>query len=470
MVPRIGRHAHRRPVQHGWRIIVAVCALAASASLLATTAVWQVAAHWAGGTTSARASDPEALSQAAPPPALGEQAERRSAGLAKVLDARAEALLRGDREGWLAAVASSAPQYRQAQALVFRRLQAVHVTAWRYQVHGDAGPLPADRQRAVGGQAWLIDVTLSYRLAADTRDIQRSQQLTVVQEGDGWRVAADTDGVTQRDLWDLGQMYEVDGDRSLIVGTARHQARLARYAKEVDAAAKRVDAAWGRAWPRTVVVLVPDDKEQMAQLLGRDSTAGMEQIAAVTIGELDRQEGATEASATADRIILNPAAFDQMGSLGRQIVLTHEVTHVATRASAVVSAPLWLEEGFADYLAYRNTGLSRREIAKDLIRDVRARKGPTALPDSDSFDAMRHTDVAPAYVASWFAVQTIADRSDPDEVVRFYRIATGMDRDGAAVTPDQALAEAFAEVLGTDEATFESQWLAAVRRLAGRAG
>mgnify|MGYP000921912346 CR=1 FL=1 len=185
---------------------------------------------------------------------------------------------------------------------------------------------------------------------------------------------------------------------------------------------------------------------------------------------LPDQYQSLDTTATADRIILNPAAFDQMGSLGRQIVLSHEVTHVATRASAVVSAPLWLEEGFADYLAYRNTGLSRREIAKDLIRDVRARKGPTALPDSDSFDAMRHTDVAPAYVASWFAVQTIADRSDPDEVVRFYRIATGMDRDGAAVTPDQALAEAFAEVLGTDEATFESQWLAAVRRLAGRAG
>jgi hypothetical protein len=401
------------------------------------------------------------------PVASREEAERR-AGLESTLAARATALLTRDRAGWLAAISPTARAYRQSQSLVFSRLRYLHVTSWRYTVRGEVGELSQARQRDLGGQAWLMDVRLSYRLVGDTRDTQRSQQLSVVRRGTRWLLVGDTDGTTQRDLWDLGPVYIEDGERSLIVGTARHLQRLRRYARETDAAARRVDAVWGRSWPRTVVVQVPEDQRQMAKLLGRANSTGLDQVAAVTIGELDRQAGATQASPTADRIILNPSAFDEMGSLGRRIVLTHEVTHVATRASSVLSTPLWLEEGFADYVAYRGTGLTYREIAKDLLVQVRAGKGPQTLPGQEDFDPAEG-DVAPAYVASWLAVELIGSQGGPPTVVRFYQIAAGIDRSRPVTTDQEALSSAFRRVLQLDQQAFENQWLAEIRRLSRKA-
>ena len=41
---------------------------------------------------------------------------------------------------------------------------------------------------------------------------------------------------------------------------------------------------------------------------------------------------------------------------GKQVVLTHETTHVATRADTTAATPLWLSEGYADWVGYRGHG------------------------------------------------------------------------------------------------------------------
>jgi hypothetical protein len=224
----------------------------------------------------------------------------------------------------------------------------------------------------------------------------------------------------------------------------------------VDAAAARVDLIWGTGWPRTVVVIVPQDQDQLAAALGRPDTAGLKQVAAITTGSTG---AAGNAPGTVDRVVLNPAPFTRLTPLGRRVVLTHELTHVATRATARVSPPLWVEEGFANYVAYRGSGLSRGVIAADVLPFVRAGTAAAHLPTADDFDPARGL-IAPAYADAWLAFDLMA-ADQPRRPVDFFRAAAGII--GSATPPrsaDQTVAAAFRRVLGTDQGGFEARWRA----------
>jgi hypothetical protein len=231
----------------------------------------------------------------------------------------------------------------------------------------------------------------------------------------------------------------------------------------------------------------------MAAVLGSEDHHGLDQVAAITIGDVATAGDVGPPAGSADRVVVNAAAFSAFGPLGRRVVLTHEVTHVATRATSVVDTPLWMQEGFADYVAYRDTGLSRGVIAADALRLVRAGRTPWHLPSAQDFDPSR-SRIAPAYAEAWLAMDLIARSGGPREVVAFYRTAAGIngvpgagrleqDAGGnaagapavAAASPgleveavapaaaprsaDEATTQAaFREVLGTDQAGFERRW------------
>ncbi len=115
----------------------------------------------------------------------------------------------------------------------------------------------------------------------------------------------------------------------------------------------------------------------MARLLGRPAAA-LSQIAAVTTGELTAAAG--EPAGGADQIIVNPSGFAKLSSLGRRVVITHETTHVAVRASTPRAVSIWLSEGFADYVGFSGLGLPRTEVAADVLGEVRRGIGPKHLP------------------------------------------------------------------------------------------
>lgn len=384
----------------------------------------------------------------------------RRHALDELLAARADAVLRRDRAAWLATVDPAAGEFAARQAQVLDHLAEVPLADWRYEYAGEGPSLSAERLAALGPEAWVARVVLVYRLdtgagsdgsgaGATTGEVRREQYLTLVRRGADWFVADDRDGDTAPDLWDLGPVHVVRGQRSLALGTAP-AADLARYATETDDAAARVDAVWGGGWPRTVVVLVPRSQEEMARLLLRDDD-GLEQIAAVTTGEV----GFDDPGESADRIVVNPAGFDQLGPLGRRVVLTHEITHVATRATTTEAVPIWLSEGFADHVAYRDTGVAKQVIAQDLLDLVRAGRTPAALPTRLDFDPSRG-DIAPAYSGSWLAADLVATRWGEDTLVGLYRTV-------AAGTP---VDEALPALLGLDEATFTREWQAYLTELA----
>ena len=292
-----------------------------------------------------------------------------------------------------------------------------------------------------------------YRLAhVDERAVGSTVRLVLVRRAGGWFVRSEQSappagGTAQ--LWDFGEVRAVRGERSLVLGLSS-VATLRRYAAEMDAAFPGVEAVWGTAWSRRVVLVVPRTQREMAALLGgRDGEYG--QIAAVTTGEFNPGD-----QSVADRVTLNPQAFRGLGAVGRSVVLRHELTHVATRTATRTWTPMWLTEGFADYVGYRGSGVSPRVGAADLLARVRAGSGPSELPTAGAFRAT-DSQLSQAYEQAWLAARFIAERHGQAALARFYRTV--------GATPDGER-RAFATVLGTTREKFTADWLAHLEELA----
>jgi hypothetical protein len=239
--------------------------------------------------------------------------------------------------------------------------------------------------------------------------------------------------------------------------------RLRPYLTLGDTAVHQVRDVWTSTWNGRLVLVVPTTAAQMAEQVGQQASQ-VGQVAAITDGPFDPQ-----GRAGADRIIVNPAAFARLQERGQQVVLTHEATHVAIRATTDRPVPLWLSEGMADFVGYRLSGATRQEVAAPLLERVRAHKGPTALPTAADFDPARST-IAPSYNAAWLAVSRIADRFGRPALVRFYlAAATSPTPGGSPGDADANTRAAFVSVLGTTEEQFTRDWLAYLRTLAASA-
>ncbi|MGV9402979.1 hypothetical protein [Streptomyces sp. NPDC003667] len=357
-----------------------------------------------------------------------------TAEVQRVLDRRSAALLGHDETAFGATGARTA----------YVRLRALPLASWAYRV-------TALRHAGSGATA---DTELRYRVAGyDSAPVTVRRTLTLRRDGGRWYVTGDRPAAkTGQQLWDQGRVTAVSGAHSLVLGTGRSAAELRRYARLADRAVPAVSAAWGTAWTRRLVVLVPRSLAGMAGLLGSPAS-GYRGIAAVTTGEAGGP-GRTPA----DRVVVNPEAYAVLGEVGKQVVLTHETTHVATRAQTTAATPLWLSEGYADWIGYLGTGRTPAEAAPELARAVRDGKAPAALPtDRDFAFSGDPTRLAQAYEGGWLACRMIAAHWGESRLGAFYR-AVGAHGERAG-----ALAGALHRVLGTTPEAFTARWRAYVR-------
>jgi len=385
--------------------------------------------------------------------------EDRASEVRRLLDYRAAALRKRDRAGWLAGLDPRAAAFRARQAAVFDALAAVPLASWQYRLDPSLErPLGAAARRRYRAPVWTPAVTLRYALRRiDADPTERTLVLTFVQRGGRWYLAGDADVAADgtrswRGLWDFGPVVARRGRSSLVLAHPAHAAQLATFSKAVDEAVPSVTAVWGTGWQRQVAVLLPDTQSEMAALVGE--RFALARIAAVAIADhADTQTG----TARGQRVVVNPANLNRLNPLGRQIVLRHEVTHIASRGVTSETMPTWLIEGFADYVGYTASGLPPRVIAQDLRAEVRAGTWSGALPADRDFrgDAPR---LALAYEAGWTACRLIATRVGTGGLVRFYRLvgAGGGDRKAA-------LEGALSQVLHTGYAGFVAQWRSSVR-------
>ena len=397
---------------------------------------------------------PTASHEARPTPSV-DRAVRRDVAVASLLDERAAAVLAQDHAAFLAGVDPQAEEFGAAQAQLIGRLDAVEFADWAYEVLGPGPELTPAQAAGYPRGAAIVKVRLSYRLAGTETRTDREQYLTVVPRGDDWFVASDTDGQpsgqrTERDLWDLGAVRLVHGETSTVLASAGSEGAARRLARRADDAVAQVEAVWPGDWSGHPVVVLPRTQADMATVLGH-AMDGLGQVAAVTTGMFG------DGRPRGDRVVVNPEAFGTLTPLGRQVVLTHEVTHVATRFTTTDAPPVWLSEGFADYVAYKEAPVQTAVVAGDLLDEVRKDGVPDELPGDGDFDTGRG-DVAVAYEGAWLACRLIARNYGEDVLVAFYRAMS--DGQGAG-WPEESAA-----VLGATRAELTESWQRYLTRLA----
>ncbi len=396
------------------------------------------------------------------PPEADAAEQERTDAVRRLLSDRAQAVRRRDRAAFLALLdpAPAAAPFRASQAVVFDALADVPLASWAYSLDPSRERVPNARVDALRGPDWWApDVVLRYAIKGfDARPTRAEQYFTFVPRDGRWFLASDSDfkevgESSTPGIWDGGAVVVVRGRSSLVLGHPSSGGMLRQIADAVDAAVPRVTAVFGTGWSQRVVVLVPDTSAELAELL--DTRSDFTQIAAVATAEL---EDSAEYRPVGNRIIVNPPNFAKLGSIGRRVVLTHEVTHVATRAASGPFVPTWLAEGFADYVGYQGVDLPLSVSARELRTAVRAGRLPSVLPTDSDFEAT-NKELSQVYEQAWLAIVRLAEVHGRGKVLAFYR-DLGAERSGDR----EAVIEAdFRKAFGRSTAAFTKDWIASLR-------
>jgi hypothetical protein len=381
----------------------------------------------------------------------------RERGVRALLDARAAAVMARDRVAFLAGVWPGDPAFAERQGALFDNLAGVPLGSWDYELdsRSERGPNPDLDARYGVGQWWAPDVVLTYAIAElDPEPTYAPQRLTFVRVGDGWTVASDSDFeaaglTTTRSLWDGGPVVSHRGEHSLVLGHPGSERLLRQVAAGIDEAVPRVTGVWGSDWSQKVVAFVPDDQEELDRMLG--GSTDLTRIAAVATAELTDLQGGYHP--VGNRVMINPPNYAKLGRLGRQVVLTHETAHVATRRATGPDVPTWLVEGLADYVGYLDVDVPLATAARETSASVRDGWLPEALPANEEFDG-GNPALPRAYESSWLAFRLLVDTYGLEPTLAFYR-SVGASRDAGV---QAAVEQALVAELGTTTAAFTSLW------------
>lgn len=385
----------------------------------------------------------------------------RLAAAQGLLTARAAAVKSRNKNAWMATVDLHASGFRGRQSVVFDDLAKLPLGEFSYGSLQPAAALSVTRAAAVGPDAWAARVSGSYSLAGYDRAPQSfDATYTLVRRAGGWRIADDSDGATALQMWDLPGLRVIRGKNGIVIGNAP-ESRMRDYSAITDQAVRGVSRVWGTDWSSHVVIVTPNTNQEFARLLLRSSEKGLDQVAAITQGVIEPGR-----RAQGDRVVINPRAFTALQSMGRRVVITHELTHVAARSSTTGATPIWLTEGMADYVGYSGLGLARERVAGELLALVRAGKAPKALPTEVDFDPSK-SKIATSYSGAWLAVCRLVDLYGQAKVVGFYR-AVGAAPSGGAdqPSPEAAAAALFPRSFGVSQAKFVDGWRGYLRALA----
>ena len=381
----------------------------------------------------------------------------------QLLDGLAKDVSRHDIDAFAAGLDpdDTALSFRAQERSDLSNLAAVPLASWTYHVASvstDAATLATvTKQRKA--PALIAQVTLSYQLpGVDVVPSTHDLWLTFVTRHGRTYLAGDSDLAASGFAswvgpWRYGKLGVARGAHSIVLGPAGETALLQSLATEVDAAVPQVRSVLGATvptsrWPGDVAVIVPSSPAEFGALTGSTSSTITDVSAAAVTDGIDPVSG----EAFGQRLVLNPSELGMLTSTGRQIVLRHEITHLATATLISAVTPRWLVEGFAEYIGNLGTGQPVATAASELKALVRSGGLPAALPADTSFSATG-TALAAVYEESWLACRYIAATAGQAGLVRFYA-SVGQSIDPAAV----AVPAALQSVLHDSVATFTARW------------
>ena len=258
---------------------------------------------------------------------------------------------------------------------------------------------------------WTAAVDATWRFDGFDEDPARAEILVdFVAEGDKVEITRVGGGDRRTPTWLAGPV-SVRREADTLVLVAGEGERIADYEREADTAISTVREVLGD-WDGGLVVEVPESSEALDQALSAEPGT-YANIAAVTASV----DGLVS-PASPTHIFVNPDLFGQLDDQGAQVVMSHEAVHVATDAPSS-RTPLWLLEGFADYVALRDVDLPLKTTAAQIAAQVKASGLPEDLPDQEDF-ATNETHLGAAYEAAWIACRVLVERGGEGALVRLY--------------------------------------------------
>jgi hypothetical protein len=367
------------------------------------------------------------------------------------VDALAKAARTGDRPGFDRLLSNRDPSFADRARLLYGNLSSLPLTTLRMRVDPAQVELSDARRKLLGPSAWIQRVIVTWRLAGDGDEVEHRVWLTFLDAGGEVKIAGAIDEPPgehpeQKPSWWWGPLTAREsGGVTMLAGSGQS---IDRWIKLAGAALTNVREhlpnGLGTSWNRQVVIEVPAAQRDFESVLG-DRAGSYASIAAVTY------RAGVEGDAI--RIVVNPKAA-RLNSRALQAVLEHELVHVATR-SPDTPAPMWAEEGLAEWVSIRAHPGQRSEGTDELLLRVRGDGAPRGFPADGRFEASAdHLEVA--YAEAWLACRFIADRYSEAQLGRLY----------AELARGNSLERASQSTLHLSETELTAEWQAYLDRLA----
>jgi hypothetical protein len=348
------------------------------------------------------------------PTPTGRALEPDPAGAAHALQDLESAITSRDAPQAAALAPSDDPDAGDLLTAVVGNAEALHVEDFTARYVDDVSAVdPAGR--------WQGAVDLTWRFGGFDRTAVHEEVLVGFESHQGAVAITSFGGGDRRSpLWLSGPLEVRRTSAALVLATSTVDADL--LAERARAAVPVVQDVLP-AWDGKLVVEVPGSEAGLDAVLAADP-GSYGDIAAVT-ASVD----GTIAPESEVHVFVNPEVYDDLEPVGGQVVVSHEATHLATGAPLTTGVPLWLLEGFADYVALHAVDLPITTTAGQVIEQVRREGSPDHLPGQVEFDDTS-AHLGAAYESAWVACLVLADAGGRDALVRLYqRVSRGHDLD-----------------------------------------
>ena len=347
-----------------------------------------------------------------------------------VLDRRARALREGNLSDFAVDIDRSDPDFVAAQRRLFDNLQQLPVQVLDFEVEKDTWNTnyAEDKWESTA----LIPFVREHLqlLGFDRYPVETVFGVTFAERGGRWRIVSDTDvsqmtaDGAQETPWDLTAIKVVDGDGVLgifdegSIDSAETVMSAAEHSIDI------VSRALPVKWDRSVVLYALSDKTALSRLGGipggdLDSLSG---ISFPVYQDIERS-----ARMASVRVLVHPDYISAIEPR-HDVLLTHEMTHVAV-ARKSGGAPIWMQEGLAEYVATNGADEKYWWVSRDLAE--RAAEGSTEMPNSYKFNTV---DQDWNYSMSLMACDYIADVYGVDTL---WDVFTALQRNDWAQTDEQ---------------------------------
>jgi hypothetical protein len=376
----------------------------------------------------------------------------RGTALRALLDRRAKAVLGHNRQAFLADVDPADDGFVRQQQVEFDNLTKLSLADFDYQfeegVHYDT-VIPAALRGRYHSVVLAAAVDVRYRIDGMDADPVAAPWAPIFGlSGGRWFLA----GVihdpklptgANGQAWETGPITVARSQRVVLVLSVSDAGRAADMLRMAEAGLDHVAAVRRGGWAGKVLITAVQDPKLFTTYFA-DSPDSIDNFAAIAVPYYAQvPDWHPDAKYAATRVVFNPHEFSaDPTELAHD--LTHEFAHAAMGPVTADNTPLWLVEGFAEYVAYKSEQVSGLFVK----RTIQGYPTGTEPPSVDFYGDGRN------YVLGWLACRMIAQKYGEAKLVALYE----------TFQPGRNVGDEIKRVLGVDQSTLNGLYVSYVDR------